>query len=325
MEGSYLCSNRVLEWLLQDDQPSILYQALRDLLHRPDDDPEVWKARAAIPKKGWAVEILREQLPGGYWHNTEQLNRPKYLATFWKFLILADLGVTSEEPRMKQTCELLLSNCVRPDGGFSFWPNSHFCMTGSLAQALLKCGYGDDQRLQRVFDWIVQAQKEDGGWHCFPSSKGTLDCWQGLNAFAALPRNRRTRRINQSMERGAEFYLKRRLYRQGKGRYEPWFRFHYPVHYYYDLLVGLDVLTALGYGDDRRLETALKTLQEKRNPNGAWRLDAEHPDVDSEARKDYVKYEPDWPIPFTIEKVGEPSKLITLRALRVLDRIEDSV
>ncbi len=313
--------NRDIDWLLQDDQPSVRYKALKDILHRSEEDPDVRRARGAIRKVGWAAEILAEQLPGGYWNNTEQLHRPKYLATFWKFLMLADLGLTAEEPRMKLTCELLLSKCARADGGFSFWPESHFCSSGMLAEALLMCGYGDDPRLQRVFDWIVQAQKDDGGWHCFPSRKGTMDCWQGLSAFAALPRKRWTRRIRQSMERGAEFYLKRRLYREGKGRYVPWFRFHYPVHYYYDLLVGLDILTALGFSDDPRLSFALKFLRGRQEAGGWWMLDAVHPDVDAEVRKDYVRYEPYWPIPFSLETAGEPSKLITLRALRVLERV----
>ena len=55
-----------------------------------------------------------------------------------------------------------------------------------------------------------------------------------------------------AVEKGAEFFLERELHRQGD-RYEPWYRFHYPVHYYYDLLVGLDFMTALGYSDDKRL------------------------------------------------------------------------
>jgi hypothetical protein len=51
--------------------------------------------------------------------------------------------------------------------------------------------------------------------------------------------------LQAGVERSAEYYLERELHIQGE-RYEPWYRFHWPVHYYYDLLVGLDCLTALG-------------------------------------------------------------------------------
>ena len=70
--------------------------------------------------------------------------------------------------------------------------------------------------------------------------------------------------MRRSVERGAEFYLRKGLLRQGRRRYVPWFRFHYPVHYYYDALVGLDVITKLGYGEDARLDPALSLMIEKR-------------------------------------------------------------
>jgi hypothetical protein len=38
------------------------------------------------------------------------------------------------------------------------------------------------------------------------------------------------------------------------------------VNYYYDVLVGLDVLTALGYGDDPRLGFALAHLSLNSRP-----------------------------------------------------------
>jgi hypothetical protein len=167
---------------------------------------------------------------------------------------------------------------------------------------------------------LVEDQKEDGGWHCFESDVGTLDGWEGLAAFAALSKSKRTRKIKRSIERGAEFYLQRKLFEEGKRKYEPWFRFHYPNHYYYDVLVGLDVITKLGYSSDRRLKQAIKFLKEKRQSDGTWLLNKIHPDIGPGAqfnlrRKREIK-------PFAVESVGEPSKWITLTALRVLNRVE---
>lgn len=312
--------NDTMEWLLGDEQPSIRCLALRQLLGRREDDPDVQAARNRIPRTGWAAEILSEQLPGGYWNNNEKLNRPKYLATYWKFLVLVELGLTGTDERLKTTSSLLLDKCGRPDGGFSFWEMSHFCVTGSITQSLITSGL-EDGRITRALDWIVDSQKDDGGWHCFPSKTGTLDCWEGLFAFAALPKSKWTRRMTKSAERGAEFFLERKLFQEGETRYEPWFRFHFPTHYYYDILVGLDILTSLGYADDRRLRPALEALMRRQTVDGKWVLDAVHPDVDGEAKEGYMKYEPHWPIPFVLEKVGEPSKMITLRALRVLARV----
>ena len=59
--------SRVLDWLLEGDQPAVRYHALVDLMDFAPEDPAVEEARAAIPLRGWAAEILRTQKPDGYW------------------------------------------------------------------------------------------------------------------------------------------------------------------------------------------------------------------------------------------------------------------
>lgn len=119
-----------------------------------------------------------------------------------------------------------------------------------------------------------------------------------------------------AVEKGAEFFLEREMHKQG-AHYEPWYRFHYPVHYYYDLLVGLDFITALGYGYDKRLSHAIDILKQKRGAEGRWNLDTVHPDVEGMAEW-YKKHPKQAPTPFALERVGEPSKMITLKAMLVL-------
>jgi hypothetical protein len=168
--------------------------------------------------------------------------------------------------------------------------------------------------------WVVQAQKADGGWHCFPSRHGTLDGWEGLAALAFLPEEKREARVQRAVERGAEFYLERRLCHERPGRYAPWFRIHYPTHYYYDLLVGLDAITRLGYGGDPRLAPALRWLSARRDRQGRWRIDATHPDLPLE--EPYSLRPPYYP--FVLERPGVPSRWATVSALAVLARVERS-
>lgn len=310
-------SNTVIDWLLEEDQPAVRYHTLTQLLDKGESDPEAKEARSLIPKKGWAALILQKQLPNGNWVTSENLYRPKYLTAQWQLLVLSDLGVTAANPTVKKSCELFFAQRYRPDGGFGGGKTSHFCGTGNAARMLVRFGYMDDSRVKSAFDWLVKKQRSDDGWHCFPSRYSTLDCWEALAAYAALPRERWTRSIKRSAERGAEFYLSHELWREGRRRYEPWFRFHYPWHYYYDILLGLDILTALGYADDPRLGMTLDLLREKRHPDGKWVIDAVHPDIPLEA----AYQEPDAK-PLIIEEPGEPSKWLTFLALRVLKRVE---
>jgi len=311
-----LKEQRVIEWLLGKEQPSVRYLTLRDLLGLPQNDPDVRDAFSDIPRLGWAAEILKLQSPKGWWESGRNLYRPKYTATNWRALVLSDLGLTKEDPRVERTAELILHKWLsRP------WTEeeNEVCIAGNTARMLTRFGYGDDPRVKGLFHGLTESQKDDGGWHCFAGDKGSLDCWEGLAAYAVLPKLKRTKRIMRSIERGAEFYLERRLLDDGEKKYLPWFRFHYPVHYYYDTLVGLDVLTQLGYGDDERLRPAVEILKEKRTADGKWLLDKVHPDLGRGANYGPFKKAPKR---FVLEQEGHPSKWVTLTALRVMKRVE---
>jgi hypothetical protein len=317
----------VLSWLMEREQPAARYRALVGLLDLRESATDVRKARADIPERGWAAEILKGEKPGGFWESRKNLYLPKYTATIWNLIVLADLGMTAQDERVRRPCELFLKEYSRPDGGFdtpsSTWSRSEVCLTGNLARTLVLSGYADDARVRLAFDWLVENQMDDGGWHCFYEKafgRGTLDCWEGLSAFAALPRSKLTRRMKRSVERGVEFYLRKELFRQGRRRYLPWFRFHYPVHYYYDILVGLDVITRLGYGDDKRLDPALALLKKKRRTDGTWALESVHPDLGAGAGYRIKKRA----TPLALETQGQPSKWITLTCLQVLKRVQEA-
>ncbi len=302
-----------------------------DILGRKEDDPDVRDAYSKIPKIGWARDILGLQKQGGYWERKEPtpsnlsgwmnfMYLPKYVSTNWRAIVLSDLGLTSKDPRIRRVAELFFKYKLRLRVMVNIF-NEEVCIVGNTARMLTRFGYIDDHRVWKLYDRLLEDQKEDGGWHCFESDNGTLDGWEALAAFAVLPKSRRTRKIEQSISRGAEFYLERKLFEEGKTKYLPWLRFHYPNHYYYDILVGLDLITKLGYACDKRLEPAIKILNDKRQKDGTWLLDKVHPDLGAgaEYNLDTTRVKP-----FALEEPGKPSKWITLTALRVLKRVEDA-
>ena len=104
--------------------------------------------------------------------------------------------------------------------------------------------------------------------------------------------------MKRAIERGAELFLERKLLHEGP-RYDRWWSLRYPWHYFYDVLVGLDFMTALGYGKDPRMAEAIKHLKAKRLADGRWGLDGTNGNLVLESR-------------------GKPSKMITFLALRSL-------
>jgi hypothetical protein len=315
-------SKKVMAWLLEESQPAVRYRTLTELLGRPKSDPEVLEAREQIPHVGWAAQILSERSPEGWWATHKSLYVPKYVATNWRMLVLSDLGLTREFPPVRASCELWMERFAAKEGGLG--GNSkgtpHHCLAGNQARALIRFGYADDLRVRRTLEWLVKTADPEGGWSCWGVGRN-LDSWEGLSAFSAYPRSKWTAGMKRCVESGAEFFLDRELHRQGE-RYEPWYRFHYPAHYYYDLLVGLDLLTSLGYESDPRLLYALQVLREKQRPDGRWNLDAVHPDVEGGMVEWYRKHPKDRPTPSSLEAPGKPSKMITLTALKVLARVD---
>jgi len=320
-----MAPKRVTDWLLDDAQPAIRYLTLRQLCGKSETDSEVRGARRGIAVKGWGAEILAERNPAGWWARAEDLYAPKYVSTNWRMLVLAELGLGCEHAAVRESCEMWMDRWRLKGGGVggNSKGTGHHCVVGNMTRALIQMGYADDRRIRRSLEWLVETASPLGGWSCFGSGRN-LDSWEGLSALAAYPSARRTTSMNACVERAAEFFLERELHRQGE-RYEPWYRFHYPRHYYYDVLVGLDLLTSLGYTDDPRLKFGLALLRKKGRSDGRWNLDAIHPDVQGPIAQWYDRHPKQRPIPWGLETPGAPSRMITLIARRVLDRVEGVV
>lgn len=316
-------SPRLRRWLAGPaSDPSVRARYLLEVEGRSPQDRAVRAAVKEIGRTGWAAGLLAFQLPDGHWvtpgTSAKELYSPKYVVTNWMAIVLSDLGMTRSDPRIRRTAEMIIRHWGKKELAGT---DAEICITGNSARYLIRFGYLGHPVVQASIAWILKTQKPDGGWHCFESKSGTLDSWEGLAALAEIPEDARSEDLRRSIERGAEFFLRHHLMGEGKIRYPPWFRIHYPNHYYYDVLVGLRVLTKLGYGTDRRLAPALRWLRSKRAADGTWALDAAHPDLDAE-RGGYALRR--MVFPMMLEPLNVPSRWATVEALSVLTRVEPS-
>jgi hypothetical protein len=316
---------RIRRWLTgSGSDPSVQARFWLEIDGRSRTDPRVRRALKSIGRTGWAASLLESQFSDGHWvtpgASERELYRPKYIVTNWRAIVLAELGMTRADPRIRRTAELIMDRWSGPKGDLS-GKTGEICVTGNAVRTLVRFGYLDHPVVQRSIAWIVRTQKADGGWHCFPSRTGTLDGWEGLAAFAEIPEDRRDAVVQRSIERGAEFFLRRHLMDEGRFRYPPWFRIHYPNHYYYDVLVGLRTLARLGFGSDPRMAPALRWLRNKRRRDGIWALDASHPDLDPEHGGYQIQ---SLVFPMRLEPLNVPSRWATLEALSILARVESA-
>ena len=321
-----------LPWLLEPDpaNPSIRYFALRDLLDRSIDDPEVLQARAEIMKTGPVPAILAAQEPEGYWAKAGSGYSPKYRATVWQIIFLAELGADPADERVQRGCEYLLSHSLSTNGAFSAYMSvvpsgALHCLNGNLLYALVNLGYRSDPRVQKALNWQVQAILGEGeidyyasgtsgpGFACGVNAK--LPCGWGaakaMKALSSIPADERTASIKRAIETSVEFFFSRDPaladYPYTERVSSTWFKFGFPLSYWSDVLEITGLLAELGYGSDPRLENAVQLILSKQDAQGRWKL------ANSLNSKMWTD----------IEKKGRPSKWVTLRALRALKRAKE--
>lgn len=325
-----------LPWLLEPDldNPGVRYFALSDLLDKAHDDPEVLEARRAVMSTGPVPTILEAQEADGYWVEPGPGYRPKYRSIVWSVSMLAQVGADGTDPRIHKACEYLLEHAIDKNGAFSATGTQGgaiLCLMGNLSAALLDLGWLGNQRLHGALEWLARVVTGEGiapweekdaplrylksatcgpGFRC--SANNRKPCAWGavkvMLAFSKLPDVARTPLIQQATETGLEFLLGRDPavadYPMGYSTKpsRSWFRFGYPLFYVTDVLQNLEVLTRFGYATDPRLGAAMDLVSGKQDQQGRWKME-------------YTYNGKTW---VDIEEKGQPSKWVTLRALRVL-------
>lgn len=107
-----------LPWLLEEDDPSVRYSTLVDILDAPPHDRRVVAAKKAIMETGIVPKILAKQKKGGFWEKAEDFYiRTKYTGTVWQLIILAELGAGGNDPKVQSACDFVLRFSQDPESG----------------------------------------------------------------------------------------------------------------------------------------------------------------------------------------------------------------
>ena len=314
----------VLEWLLEPDNPSVRYYALCDL-----KQTALEADREAIMSQGLVPRILEKQNPDGSWATPERFYNDKYTGTVWTLLTLAELGADPADSQVRKACEFILAHSQNPaTGGFSYTQSMKSgdglasgvipCLTGNMVFTLVKLGWLDDPRVQRAINWIVTTQRADDGDSGKPAGEqyqrfymcwGAHSCHMGVakafKALAAIPADHRSPEVQAKIRQLGEYFLIHHLYKKSHDLEQiakpGWLRLGFPLMYQTDILELLEIFQSLAWLDPR-LDDAVAILRKKQLPDGRWNLDNTF----------------NGRMNVRIEQKGEPSKWITLKALKVL-------
>ena len=292
-----------LPWLLDPENPSVRYWTLVDILDRPTNDPDVQKVSAAITQQPLVKELFALQHPEGYWGDDE--TKPLTAQGAGTALgLLYTLGVPPNK-RTTAGCDSFLKFCQHESGGFSMIKKIRSgifpCITGSNLPFLIYFGLGDDPRVRSAFTFLIEEMSTENVLDC--GRYQHRDCLWGaiaaLNGLAVLPTDRQSAQPKQVVKRMANTLLDAKY--DFEGEHKRWLTFGVPRAW--DLLSALKALAAHGYARDSRFVPLLKLMLNRQDEQGRWLCG-------SVSRT--------WPI----EKRNQPSKWITLDALRVLKYAE---
>jgi hypothetical protein len=132
---------------------------------------------------------------------------------------------------------------------------------------------------------------------------------RALWALNRVPVGGRTPAVEAALQASVDFLLRydvaRAAYPYQERINSSWFKFGYPLGYVTDVLLNLEALAEAGYGGDPRLSEAVELLLAQQTEPGRWKM----------------AYSYNGKMWTDIEQKGQPSKWVTLRAVRVLKMV----
>ena len=336
-----------LPWLLDGDDPAVRFFALTDLLGSSPEAPAAAAARRDVMSRGAVPAILAAQGDDGHWEGRDRFYTAKYRGTVWQLLILAELGADGGDERVRRGCEAVLRdsqdrlsggfavNRAKKDGG-GLHGRVIPCLTGNLVFSLIRLGLLDDPRLQAAVEWLTTYARFDDGDGEAPGAVAGLSgdreppsgwpydawamCWgrhtclmgvvKTLKGLAEIPPAHRSPAVRRTLDDGAEFLLRHHVHRRShdltRDSRPGWKRLGFPRMWQTDVLEIIDILAKLGKAGDERAGKARTLVAAKADAEGRWRLQ------DTFNGRFVVD----------IETKGEPSRWLTLRALRALKAVD---
>lgn len=297
------------DWLLEESNPHVRYFALLWLLDKSERDRDVVEARQAIAESAPIRRIVELQRPPGFWGADP---RPHH-GTRNPLMLMLWLGAPVNEA-IRKAMDYRIDGCLLENGAYGIEFKGHEilipCHGAELLRLMLQYGYERDPRCRKLLNWLVTCQAADGVWPCiskvkpFPCMWATADV---LRAFRDIPSSWRTPEVLKARNRAVELFLNSNLCQYKRVKPSPdWFKFGFPLHYTSDVLEVLELVAPFVEPGDKRIQEGIELVLKKQDKQGRWPAEKQ-----LRAAKWIEQY-------MALEKVGEPSKWVTLHAARML-------
>lgn len=337
-----------LDWLTEPDNPAVAVMTRTEFLGKPmtDDLEALWGRRNEYPLVAAIVEAQRDD---GSW-DVPSRDYQKYRGSLWQIHLLGEMYADGSDERIQRGADYAFSRQL-DDGSFSASNGKRSgsipCLTANVGRALARMGWARDERVVGALRSCVELYREIGAADCrqmcdfhlnaychmltpklllfmaevpeelWPDGTHFLrgECIAKLRdkhvfrslpeeskefeeRFWSLPSNKREGVLEEFMAEHPQLHYKEKA---------GWLRFGYPLSYNSDALEALWALARSSELTEPAYADALELVRSAADPQMRWKL------RNSLNGKMFAD----------VEKKGQPSKWLTLRALQVLDHFRE--
>ena len=142
--------DKIINWLMQEDNPPVRLLTLTRLLHRPETDPEVQKAQLTLMNYSVTQSILDHS--DEIWHS-EDFGRWSYKGKLWNTVYLGHFLADGQDTRIAKGVGKLLEQ---------EW-TGNYCMTACMLTAFRRLGYGNHPHVIEGTQILAQRLLDSGG------------------------------------------------------------------------------------------------------------------------------------------------------------------
>lgn len=200
-----------MNWLLGEDNPPVRYLTLRNLLDKPEDDPEVLETAGKLMSCKVTVEILKhaenlltekESSGNYYW---------KYSNKYWQLIFLSQFLADGSDTRIGKLVKDILTH--RKWNLKSKWQ----CFTAIFLNALVRLGYGEHPVVaEEVENMAVRLVKEKG-ISCHEMDYSLLPCCymarpKFLLLFGSIPEEKRSMNVKAAIRQMVDTLIENHVY-----------------------------------------------------------------------------------------------------------------
>ena len=275
-------NSAVIQELVENPEPAVRVLVLMGVLDYPENDPQVWAAKAQLLSGPWINKLLGgQQSDGGFGVHPYQ----KWTGAHWRLVSLVELGIPAHEPRAVAASDQVLRwlmgeshrQRIKQING-----RTRRCASqeGNALAVCCRLGLAADPRVQLLADSLLEWQWPDGGWNCDKRPEVSHSSfYESLAPLWGLIEYHRVTgdpTVLAAARRASELFLHHKLFRSyqtGEIIDPDWLRLHYPLYWHVDILQILLVLSRLDALDDPRCQEALDILESKRRPDGFWTVE----------------------------------------------------